>query len=83
MESTEIDNEMPVPAISHCAKPCGGKTPCLRICPIESHTHGYPYLSSSNLKACIDDVCNHNISSEVAKTLFGDSEGNVLSWMIE
>ena len=73
---------MPVPVLSHCAEPCEGKNPCLRICPKWLHTHGYPYLSSSNLKACIDGVCNHTISNEVAKTLFGDSKGNIWSWKV-
>ena len=67
------NNGLPVPVIARCMVPCEGKTPCLRLCPVFADRPSYPNISPLNLKAC--GGCDV-ISEEVAKTLFGNANGN-------
>ena len=68
-ESSYLKEIKPVPIYKHCAPPCDGNTPCIRICKSCPGISQYPNLSENlqfwdNKRAC------STVSKEALDTLF-------------
>ena len=67
-ESSYLKEIKPVPIYKHCAPPCNGKTPCIRICKSCTGVSQYPNLSK-NLQFYNKSECSI-VSKEALDTLF-------------